>query len=244
MQQGDRFFGTVPRIPPPPVNSYLFCQACGGELHTSGRLPDTQRNNVSPNCEKCGEVSNHRSLLLQSSGIATVHCGWKDEGPAAESLRLWKATPGNEADCIGAGRRLGQMLLRICEESLSVDCACCCGNVLVPMPGWWGGRLSRGFDPPQRLAEGISEILGWPVCSVLVRVNGSRMAGKTRTERKKSSRELFRTCFRGHCKVPDRSNLWLVDDLLATGATSSAAARLLRRIPPAALHLIVANVRN
>jgi len=40
------------------------------------------------------------------------------------------------------------------------------------------------------------------------------------------------------------SNLWIVDDLLVSGATSAAAGRLLRQLHPHCVDLVVANVRN
>ena len=244
MEQGAQFFGAVPKAQRSPADPYLFCVACGCEMTAIDPSPDAGIMNVPPSCDQCGEPRNHRFDLLRSAGIASVHCAWSDDGPAAESLRAWKGTPGNEVDCTSAGCQIGEMLLHLLEEGRRLDGAYDRAHVLVPVPGWWGRRFRRGFDPPQRLAEGISAILGWGVCSALVRVQRGRMAGKTRAQRHQSARHLFRLCHRGKRKLPKQCHLWLVDDVLASGATSSAAARILRQVRPFGLHLVVANVRN
>ena len=117
-------------------------------------------------CLGCGREPNGRIKQLRDAGISEVHCGWCDHGSSAEILRSWKSTPGNEASCLTAGRRLGEMLLWRCEDRFSDESSSYEGDVLVPMPGWWGRRLRRGFDPSLRLAEGISEILSWPICAL------------------------------------------------------------------------------
>ena len=195
-------------------------------------------------CLGCDREPNGRIKQLRDADISEVHCGWCDHGPSAEILRSWKSTPGNEASCLTAGRRLGEMLLWRCEDRFSDESSLCEGDVLVPMPGWWGRRLRRGFDPSLRLAEGISEILGWPIWRPLLRVHGGRMAGKSRGQRRLASRRLFRMRSRGQCKWIMNSNLWIMDDLLVSGATSAAAGRLLRQLHPHCVDLVVANVRN
>ena len=70
------------------------------------------------------------------------------------------------------------------------------------------------------------------------------MAGKSRGQRRLASRRLFRMRARGQYKWQMDSNLWIVNDLLVSGATSAAAGRLLRQLHPHRVDLVVANVRN
>ena len=173
-----------------------------------------------------------------------MYCGWSDHGASAETLRSWKFAPGYEASCLTAGRLLGEMLLWQREGNFLVDPALSSRIVLMPAQEWWGRRLRRWFDAPLRLAEGVSEILAWPIWCPLSRVHGECMAGKSRSERRQASHRLFRMRFESVCKVHYGSNLCLVDDLLASGSTSAAAGRLLRFVRPHRVIFVAANVSN
>ena len=251
MHGADAFFGSdggALALPPDPLR---FCRRCGAEggcdwsmaSHVlPSRTPSTR--GLPERCEGCGRKPNARIKQIRDAGISEVHCGWCDCGTSAKILRSWKSMPGNEASCLNAGRRLGEMLLWRCEDRFLEASALPKGDVLVPIPGWWGRRLRRGFDPPQRLAEGISEILGWPIWRPLLRVRGGRMAGRSRGQRRLASRRLFQIRSRSHVKHLQGRCLWIVDDLLVSGSTSAAAGRLLRQFRPHCVDLVVANVRN
>ena len=251
MHAANAFFGSDDEAPVFPPDPLRFCRRCGAEgvhnwsvvLCAVPSKPFSTADSAT-RCFGCGREPNGRIKHLRDAGISEVHCGWCDHGPSAEILRSWKSTPGNEASCLSAGRRLGEMLLWRCEDRFSDESALSEGDVLIPMPGWWGRRMRRGFDPSLRLAEGISEILGWPVWSPLLRVHGGRMAGKSRGQRHLASRRLFRMRSAEQYKWTKNSNLWIVDDLLVSGATSAAAGRLLRQLHPHCVNLVVANVRN
>jgi predicted amidophosphoribosyltransferase len=252
MSYANAFFGSHERPPLTWPDPSRFCCRCGS-VQSGGRpvasrstscLPLSSKNGSPTRCDGCGREPDARGERLRSSGVSEVYCGWSDHGASAETLRSWKSAPGNEASCVTAGRLLGEMLLWQCEGNFLVDPALSWRNVLVPVPGWWGRRLRRGFDAPLRLAEGISEILGWPIWSPLCRVHGERMAGKSRSERRQASHRLFRMRFDSECKANFGSNLWLVDDLLASGSTSAAASRLLRFVRPHRVILVAANVSN
>ena len=251
MHGADAFFGSevTPSIPRP--DPFRFCRRCGkGVVHnwppdallSTSKTPSESVSSVS--CHGCGRDPDGRIRQMRDAGISEVHCGWCDQGTSAEILRSWKSAPGNEVSCLNAGRLLGEMLLWRCEDRFSDESVLFKGNVLVPMPGWWGRRLSRGFDPSLRLAEGISEILGWPVWCPLKRVYGGRMAGKSRVQRRKTSHRLLRMRIDSSRKFMKECCLWIVDDLLASGSTSAAAGRLLRQFRPHRVDLVVANVRN
>ena len=141
-------------------------------------------------------------------------------------------------------RRLGEMLLWRCEDRFSDESSLCDGDVLVPMPGWLGRRLRRGFNPSLRLAEGISEILGWPIWCSLLRVHGGRMAGKSREQRRLASRRLFRMRSRGQYKWIMNSNLWIVDDMLVSGGDQCGCWKVAPSASPTLRRFGVANVRN
>ena len=252
MNQADAFFGSDERRPVARPDSFRFCSSCGAmrpahelfswSLNPSAKsfLTDAQTFT----CHVCVQGADGRRGRLQAARISRVFCGWCDDGTSAEALRSWKSMPGNEANCLAAGRLLGEMLLWRCDDDILMKSGFSQGNVLVPVPGWWERRLRRGFDAPHRLAEGISEILGWPVWCPLSRVHGGRAAGKSQRERQKTSSRLFRLRSDTRRSLAGGCNLWLVDDLLASGSTSAAASTLLFRLRPHSVVLVTANVRN
>ena len=153
---------------PPARPPLILPQRCGGEGGCDWsmasyvfptRAPSTR--GLLERCQGCGRKPNAQIKQMPDADISEVHCGLWDHGTSAESLRSWKSMLVNEASCLKAGRRLGEMFWR-CEDRFLEASALPKGDVLVAIPGWWGRRLMRGFGPLQRLAEGISEIFFHP----------------------------------------------------------------------------------
>ena len=252
MHKADAFFGSDGTRDVAKPDSFRFCSSCAA-MQSDDKLSSWSsrasanvfsRGDLRSTCPGCAHGANCRGGRLQDAGISLVYCGWSDSGTSAEALRSWKSAPGNEANCLAAGRLLGEMLLCRCDDNLLSQSHLSHGNLLVPVPGWWGRCLRRGFDPPRRLAEGIAEVVGWPVWRPLFRAHGCRIAGKRREQRQKTSHSLFRLRSGTRRNLPRHCNLWLVDDLLASGSTSVAASTLLCRLRPQSVILVAANVRN
>jgi len=98
---------------------------------------------------------------------------------------------------------------------------------VVPVPLHWSRRWQRGYNQAEALASGLARRLGLPVHQPLRRVIATqRLAHKGRTERADVMRGVFRA--RSYHHLAGRTVI-LVDDVLTTGATCSAAAKALKK---------------
>jgi ComF family protein len=108
---------------------------------------------------------------------------------------------------------------------------------IVPVPLHWSRRWRRGYNQAEALASGLARRLRRPVRHRLRRVTATeRLANKGQTERADIMRGAFRA--RAGGKLTGRTVL-LVDYVLTTGATCSAAARALKKAGAARVIVVV-----
>jgi len=100
-------------------------------------------------------------------------------------------------------------------------------DLIVPMPLHWRRRWQRGYNQAALLAREISRRWNAPVRNVVRRRRSTRpQAGLTNAKRRANVAGAFRIT-RG--VRLDGMRVLLVDDVLTTGATASACARVLKR---------------
>ncbi len=100
------------------------------------------------------------------------------------------------------------------------------GAWVVPVPLHWSRRWSRGYNQAGALARGLARGLGLRQADPLRRVKATPiLPGLGRAERAKSLSKAFRAREAGL----EGRTVFLVDDILTTGATCGAAARALKR---------------
>lgn len=111
-------------------------------------------------------------------------------------------------------------------------------DVIVPMPLHWKKRWSRGYNQSKLLAKEVARRWGVPVSQVVRRVKATApQAGLSNSKRRLNMSGAF--AMRKGASVKGLRVL-LIDDVLTTGATASACAKVLKRA--GASHVAVAAV--
>ncbi len=94
-------------------------------------------------------------------------------------------------------------------------------DALVPVPLHWWRWLKRGYNQSAQLAKGISEATGIPVCNDVVwrtKNNASQTGKGDAATRLENVQGIFKA------RATDARHIMLVDDVLTTGATTTACA--------------------
>lgn len=102
--------------------------------------------------------------------------------------------------------------------------------VLIPIPLHWTRRLRRGFNQATVLATQIAQFNHWAVRELLRRPHPTAAQAKmtAKTQRRQNIAGAFRAVEGANAGQPAAS-LWLVDDVVTTGATIAAARAALKR---------------
>ncbi len=132
-------------------------------------------------------------------------------------------------------RPFGQWLARALPREAAFD-------LIVPMPLHWFKQWQRGFNQSELLAREIGRKWRVPVRSVVRRRRATRpQAGLTNAKRRENVRGAFQMkkfFSKGRTHGLDGMRVLLVDDVVTTGATASACARVLKRAGAANVALL------
>lgn len=109
-------------------------------------------------------------------------------------------------------------------------------DIIVPMPLHWIRRWRRGFNQAEILAREISRRTKLPVKRAVRRVRATTtQAGLTGAKRRANVERAFRVNDKQGVR---NKRILLVDDVMTTGATASACARVLKRAGAARVSLL------
>jgi ComF family protein len=161
---------------------------------------------------------------LGLQGFDAVYSYGSYEGSLRELVHLFKYNGVRPL-----GRTFGRFLDQALPRETSFD-------VIVPMPLHWFKKWQRGFNQADILAREIGKKWNVPVRNVIRRKKATRpQAGLTNAKRRLNMSGAFRIP-RGRSLAGMR--VLLVDDVVTTGATASACARVLKRAGAAHVALL------
>ena len=157
-------------------------------------------------------------------GFDAVYSYGSYEGTLRELVHLFKY--GGVRPLAGA---FGKLLAQALPRETTFD-------VIVPMPIHWFKKWQRGFNQSDLLAREIGKKWNVPVRNVVHRKKATLpQAGLTNAKRRANVSGAFKTA-RGRSLAGMR--VLLVDDVVTTGATASACARVLKRAGAAHVALL------
>ena len=137
---------------------------------------------------------------------------------------------------ISAGRYFGRMLGRELQSSEWISDV----DMIIPVPLHWKRRWSRGYNQAEIIARGVSEELGVPMSTdILKRIRMTQTQTKLDVSEKS---ENVAGAFAVVTPVPELKHILLIDDVFTTGSTLHSCFLALREVYPYPVRISVATL--
>ncbi len=209
-------------------SSDLFCGEC---------LPKLIRDPF-PTCPRCSSSVGPHTVLTdgcpQCSGRSFAFDGAfrlaPYDGLLREVILRMKSWTGED---------LAEALASVWANAMTQRVASLAADFVVPIPLHWSRRWRRGFNQSETLARVLANTLHVPYLPRLLRrsrATSPQSAQTGPTGRFENVRNAFD--IRGSVDLQGKS-IFLVDDILTTGATASEAAKALRAQKTKSIHVVV-----
>lgn len=219
------------------------CSGCGAEMAASRPAPfcDACLARLQflrgATCRKCGSPvpgSESRPNCVRCAGTKL----WFDGAVALAEyeglLRDWLLRMKDDS-----GEMLALAVAELIWQEQAQRLNEASADVVVPVPMHWRRRLLRGTNAPTTMAERIAGHLGVPMSADLLRRTRHTQPqfSVPPSERRSNVRNAFAVRSGYHV---EGARVLLVDDILTTGSTCSAAARALKQSGAAYVSVVVA----
>lgn len=188
-----------------------MCNACGTpwEAQMAGQTL----------CAACIAGEEHPAALVFARGLDRVRCALRyDDVSAQLALRL------KYADRLDMAGGLSRLMVQAGRELLTDEA------VLVPVPLHRTRLVSRRYNQAAILARALGRATGRALCLDMLQRHRAtpRQQGLSAKGRERNVRGAFRIAPRHSARVAG-AHIVLIDDVLTTGSTLKACARVLKR---------------
>lgn len=188
---------------PAPASMLVLCPRCWNSL-----IPCTPMHvhslNSCAQIQACSTIDDYYSLwtFTQHTQVLVHHLKYRRTTRLAPVL----------------GEKMAP-LLQAASYKHPIDC-------LIPVPLYWRRQLWRGYNQSELLSRALAEAIGVPVCTgALKRVRNTK--SQTQLSLEERQENVHRAFAVKKPTVVSNKSIALVDDVLTTGATANACARVL-----------------